>query len=208
MGAVIFDCDGVVVDSEPASVRAWSRAIERAGRSATAEEIAVFVGHTDQAIAEHFGRLVGVAPAELEEAANQELRALIGARGIRPFPDTVALLDTLAATGVPVAVASNSRRWRLDLMLSGAGVGERFAVSVAADEVVLPKPAPDVYLKAAGLLALDADLTLVVEDTPTGVAAGKAAGFRVVAIDRGVFGDGLAGADVVVPDLAAGLGGW
>jgi HAD superfamily hydrolase (TIGR01509 family) len=101
-----------------------------------------------------------------------------------------------------VAVASNSDRWRLDAVLAAAGLAGRFQVSVGANEVSHPKPAPDVYVRAAELLAIDPVECLVIEDSPTGIAAARNAGMAVIAVDRGHFPRGsLEQADQVLTSL-------
>lgn len=184
--AAIFDCDGVLVDSEPASERAWERTVAGFGHVFAPGEFAAWVGRTDRDLAEHYGRVLGVDPDVLDRRAAVELRATL-ADGLAPFPDAVALLDAVVAAGLPVAVASNSRRWRLEAILLAAGLDARLPVRVGFDEVAAPKPAPDVYVEAAVRLGVEPDGCLVLEDSPTGIAAARAAGMLVVAVDRGVF---------------------
>ena len=184
---MIFDCDGVLVDSEAASASAWQAALARFAFHIDAETFATFVGTTDRSLAASFAAQIGARADEVLEAAEKEMRAITG-RGLGAFPDAVALVERLT---VPVAVASNSDRWRLEEVLSSANVRRLFDVTVAADEVALPKPAPDIYLRAAVLLETDASDCLVIEDSPTGITAAKAAGMTVVAVRRGHFTDDL-----------------
>jgi HAD superfamily hydrolase (TIGR01509 family) len=200
--AAVFDCDGVLVDSEPASERAWTRAVTAFGHVLEPGEFTAWVGRTDRELAEHYGGLLGVDPDALDLRAAAELRAAL-AGGLEPFSDAVAALDGAVAAGLPVAVASNSRRRRLDAILAAAGLASRFAVRVGSDDVATPKPAPDVYLEAATRLGVEPGRCLVLEDSPTGIAAARAAGMLVVAVDRGVFApERLAGAHRVVADRA------
>jgi HAD superfamily hydrolase (TIGR01509 family) len=198
--AVIFDLDGVLVDSEWASAKAWGTALARFGYQLNEETFLGFVGTTDRSLAQAFAVEVGRSPAEVLLAAEQEMRSIAGG-GLTPFPDAVELLGALT---VPVAVASNSDRWRLETVLTAAGIQDRFEVSVSADEVAHPKPAPDVYLRAAELLGVDPAGCVVIEDSPTGITAARAAGMRVVAVRRGHFTDDqLTGADLVLDHLSA-----
>ncbi len=202
MGGVVFDCDGVLVDSEPASVRSWSLAISALGIAAEASDIERWVGSTDRAIAEHYAPLLGLDPSAVLARAEVELRQVLATDGVRPFPDAIRLLDAVFERRLPVAVATNSVRWRLDAVLEAAGIGHLVPLSVASNEVEAPKPAPDVYVEAVGRLGVEAGRVLVIEDTPTGIAAGRAAGCRVVAVDRGGFPPAsLAQADIVVDAL-------
>jgi HAD superfamily hydrolase (TIGR01509 family) len=182
--AVIFDCDGVLADSEWASARAWQLALAGLGHQLSGAEFGGFIGTTDWDLAKTFGERLGVDPHHVLAAAIEQLREIL-AGGLEAFADAVALMNRL--DGTAMAVASNSDRWRLEAVMDAAGLADRFVVSVAADEVPRPKPAPDVYLRAAELLdVLPADC-LVVEDSPTGITAALAAGMRVVAVDRGHF---------------------
>ena len=195
---MIFDCDGVLVDSEAASASAWQAALARFDFHIDGETFATFVGTTDRALAISFAAQIGARVDEVLEAAEQEMR-LIAGQGLGSFPDAVALVERLT---VPVAVASNSDRWRLDEVLGSAGVRRLFEVTVAADEVALPKPAPDIYLRAAELLETVPSDCLVIEDSPTGIAAARAAGMTVVAVRRGHFADDLLiDADWIVDSL-------
>ncbi len=197
--AVIFDCDGVLADSEWASAAAWTQALSRLGYSLAVDEFAPFVGTTDRDLAETFAGRLGTTPSLLLARAEEEMRR-VAADGLEAFADALRLLGRL--NGYRVAVASNSERWRLDCILASAGLGGRFPVSVASDEVEAPKPDPAVYLRAARLLSLSPVQCLVIEDSPTGIAAARGAGMEVVAVDRGHFARAaLAGADRVLASL-------
>jgi HAD superfamily hydrolase (TIGR01509 family) len=199
IAAVIFDCDGVLVDSEPASARAWREALIRFGYQLSNREFSRFIGTTDRELARALGARIARPASLLLATAEEEMRKAL-AGGLQAFPDALRLLERLDDLGV--AVASNSDRWRLDCVLAAAGLGARFSVAVAADEVEAPKPAPDVYLEAARRLGIDPGSGLVIEDSPTGIAAALKAGMRVVAVDRGHFPRrALAGAEQVVESL-------
>jgi HAD superfamily hydrolase (TIGR01509 family) len=114
----------------------------------------------------------------------------------------VEALAELRARGVPVAVASSSVRERLDHTLASAGL--EFAVSIAGDEVAHGKPAPDMFLTAAARLGVAPARCVVVEDSPPGVAAGRAAGMPTLAVRRvRTHETALAQADRVVDTVSA-----
>jgi HAD superfamily hydrolase (TIGR01509 family) len=195
---VIFDCDGVLVDSEWASAIAWQAALARFDHHIDGRTFEGFVGTTDRALAMAFAAQIGAEPEDILAAAEEEMRR-VAAQGLEPFPDAVALIDRLS---VPIGVASNSDRWRLEVVLSSAGVRDLFEVTVAGDEVADPKPAPDIYLRAAALLETDPAECVVIEDSPTGVSAARAAGMQVVVVRRGYFDDDvLIEADQIVDSL-------
>lgn len=195
--AVLFDCDGILVDSEPVSFLAWSRTLAAHGYTLDEAHFAESVGGTETMVAHRFAPEIGVDADVLEMEAREAFREL--APMAQGFADTFELVGRLEADGVPVAVATNGLRWRLDVLLGAVGLGRLLPVSVTADEVARPKPDPDLYVAAAGLADTDPRQCVVLEDTPTGVAAAKAAGCLVIAVDRGMFDRSrLAAADVVV----------
>ena len=201
VAGVIFDCDGVLADSEPASEAAWADTVTNAGHEPAGAELDRFVGMTDRAVAEHYAPILGVAPDELLAAAARAFLARI-LEGIPLFPDAVVLLEEVRSSRLPIGVGSNSSRWRLDATLEAAGVRDLVDASVAADEVEHPKPAPDVYLAVAERLGLDPGVSVVIEDSPTGIESALAGGFLVVAVRRGHFDRGaLSGAHLVVDAL-------
>ncbi len=195
---MIFDCDGVLVDSEWASAAAWQAALTRFDYHIDEATFAGFVGTTDRALALAFAARVGAEPEDVLGAAEEEMRR-IASRGLDAFPDAVVLIERLT---IPIGVASNSDRWRLDVVLTSAGLRHLFEVTVAGDEVDEPKPAPDIYLRVAELLGMAPSDCMVIEDSPTGVAAARAAGMEVVAVRRGHFAnESLIEADRMVDRL-------
>lgn len=194
----MFDCDGVLADSEPASHEAWRQALEGEGIDLDAGGFARWVGTTDAEVARHYAAVLGIDPEDLHEAASRHLRVVL-APGIPAFEDAREALRLVEGVGLPVGVASNSPVWRLEATLAAAGLAGAFRVSVGADEVEEPKPAPHVYLEAARRLGVDPTGCLAVEDSPTGIASARLAGMTVLAVDRGVFApDLLSGASRVV----------
>jgi HAD superfamily hydrolase (TIGR01509 family) len=181
--AVLFDCDGVLADTEALHDRIIAEEIAALGWAMTPEEAARrFRGYAWEAIAPqieaHLGS--GSVPADF-------LRTLIG-RVVRaleeeaqPVPGVLDALAAIGATGVPVAVASNSSRVELATKLRRLGLTETFgARAFSVDDVARPKPAPDMYLAAAASCGADPRDCVVVEDSPAGTRAGIAAGCRVL----------------------------
>ncbi|HSJ27406.1 MAG TPA: HAD family phosphatase [Acidimicrobiia bacterium] len=196
--AVLFDCDGVLVDSEPVSFVAWSLTLRQYGYELGEREFAESVGGTETMVAVRYSPLVGVGPERLEDEARAHFERM--AHRASGFADALQRVEALEEAAVPVAVATNGLRWRLDVLLTAVDLARLLPVSVTADEVPSPKPAPDLYLAAAARVGTPPARCLVLEDSPTGIAAAKAAGCRVVAVDRGMFDRGrLAAADAIVP---------
>jgi HAD superfamily hydrolase (TIGR01509 family) len=181
--AVVFDNDGLLLDTE----EAWTRA-----------ETTLFANHGSAFTYDHKRELIGsshsIAAGKLEVMLEQpgrgedlmnELHALVmdeAKHDIEPRPGALELVDALIDAGVPIAVASNSQRAFLDLVLNTAGVADRFAITVAGDEVPRPKPWPDIYLEACARLDADPAASFGLEDSPTGATAAKAAGLTVIGV--------------------------
>jgi HAD superfamily hydrolase (TIGR01509 family) len=200
--AVIFDCDGTLVDSEPLAELAWERTLAPFGYAPTAADFEACVGWPYERTHAYFGELVELPEAdELWRRYSAELFALID-YDLVVFDDAVAAARELRARGIPVAVASSSRRDRLDRTLARAGLA--FEVTVAGDEVAHGKPAPDMFLAAAARLGAEPLRCVAIEDSPPGVAAALAAGMVTIAVCR-VPGTeaSLSGADRVLDRLTA-----
>lgn len=176
---VIFDCDGVLVDSEPIANRVMSQLLREHGVKLTPLQcMQRFIGLTVEAEAASIREEFGV---DLGTVLDRELTArtiLAFQSELRPTCGLREVLDHLA---LPAAVASNSRCERVRAALSATGLLGYFSPRiVTADLVPRPKPAPDVYLAAAGLLGLPAENCLAIEDSPSGVRAARAAGMRAI----------------------------
>lgn len=203
--AVVFDCDGVIVDSEALSWAVWTETLAGYGYAVTAEDEAASLGRRLVDLHGYFAERVDLP--RLEAFASEITVATLRRfdEALEPFPDAVALLDDLADAGVQVAVASSSATPRLRRALEVTGVGtQRFSAVVAGDQVEHGKPAPDIYLRAADLLGVHPGECWAVEDSPPGLASARAAGMRVVTVLRGHVDAGdLVEADLLTDDLQA-----
>jgi HAD superfamily hydrolase (TIGR01509 family) len=204
MTAVIFDCDGTLVDSEPLARTAWERALAPYGYAHTDADFEACVGLPYPRVHAYFAERVSLPEADAfwSEFSGQ-LFTLIDDELV-PFDDAVDAARELRARGVPVAVASSSPRERLQRTLGRAGLLDAFDVVVAGDEVEHGKPAPDMFLLAAERLGVEPSACVVIEDSPPGVQAGIAAGMFTLAVCR-VPGTeaSLAAADRVVDTVSA-----
>jgi HAD superfamily hydrolase (TIGR01509 family) len=197
---VIFDCDGTLVDSEPLSGETWRRVARPYGYEITDDDLAVVVGFPYLRTHAFFAARAALpAPDVLLPQLNEVLFALIDER-LEVFEDALSAVAELRARGVPVAVASSSVRERLDRTLAHAGLS--FEVTIAGDEVEHGKPAPDMFLLAAERLGLAPKACVVVEDSPPGVTAGRAAGMPTLGVQR-VPGVDLSAATRVVDEVTA-----
>ena len=180
---MIFDLDGVLVDSE-----IWWDEVRAAfatahGRGWTAEDQAAVMGANSRAWA-HTMRVrldLDLDEGEIETAIVDAVVARYAREGAPEIPGATDAVRRIAA-GRPVAVASSAHRAVIDAALAATGLDDVFEVVVSSDEVAHGKPAPDVYLEAARRLAIEPGACLVVEDSYNGVRAGRAAGMTVVLI--------------------------
>jgi HAD superfamily hydrolase (TIGR01509 family) len=179
---VIFDCDGTLVDSEPLSGEAWRRTLAPYGYAVTAEDLEACVGTPYVRTHAFMAQRVEIpGPHDLWPELRTTLFALVDAH-LELFADAIQAVEDLRARGIAIAVASSSVRERLNHTLQGAGL--HFDVTIAGDEVEHGKPAPDIFLAAAQALGVAPECCVVVEDSPPGVAAGRAAGMATLAVCR------------------------
>jgi len=182
--AVLWDMDGLLVDTEPLWTLAEQELAVRLGGAFTADLKAAIVGtRLDVAVPlflEHLGH--EVTPEAVRESAGWLLARMVELfeRPLPLQPGAAALLKAVDDAGVPQALVSSSFRVLVDAVLAhGAGP---FATTLAGDEVVRGKPDPEPYLTAAARLGVDPVRCVVLEDSPAGVASGEAAGCAVVAV--------------------------
>lgn len=185
LAAVVFDFDGVVLDSETPEYEAHRRMFERCGRVLSVEEWCSEIGiWSDDQDERWFSRLRPApnAPSSLE-AFRAERRRLFNELVPRtPMSGILDLLDALDDAELPAAIASTSpSRWVIPAA-ERLGVARRFVTIVTADDVRSRKPAPDVYLEAVRRLNVRAAETVAIEDSEPGIAAARAAGMKTIAI--------------------------
>lgn len=179
--AALFDNDGLTLDTETAWTRAEAALFARYGQTFTMDHKRELLGTAPAVSAAKLERMLGQPGPTLSD----ELYALaieeVG-KTAEPMPGAVALLAALAQAGVPVGLVSNARRRFVEPALRAAGLHDAFAVVVTVDDVARPKPAPDAYLAAAVALGAEPAACAVLEDSPTGLAAGRAAGALTIGI--------------------------
>ncbi|HET9059845.1 MAG TPA: HAD family phosphatase [Acidimicrobiales bacterium] len=196
---VIFDHDGVIVDSEPLAARAMSEVLAQHGYSLSPHDVdrryrGMSLARTRAAFERETG---SVLPAQFEREYMQR-SAAIKAAELQAVPGVVAVLDRLEAGGIAYCMASSSQRSTIASALAVVGLTERFAGRWwGADDVVRTKPAPDLFLLAAKQMGAEPGRCVVIEDTPIGVAAGRAAGMSVLGYCASIPSEALGEADAV-----------
>ena len=190
--AVVFDMDGLMLDSERAINECMARAASDLGHELPASLWLQMIGGGDGLCRRLLTERIG-ANATVELLARAEaMYDVVADAGIDHRPGIVDLLDWLVARGIPRAVATSTRRPLAMRKLAAAGLLPYFDAVATSSDVAAPKPAPDVYLLAASKLGVAPARCLVLEDSPTGVRAALAAGMTPVQVP-----------DMLVPDDAA-----
>jgi HAD superfamily hydrolase (TIGR01509 family) len=185
--AVLFDCDGVLADSEALVNAIVAAELTALGWPLTPHEAErEFLGLSLPDMLPRIVARVGPLPPDWPQSISDRITIEL-AGALQPMPGAVAAVAALAARGVPMAVCSNSARAELAMKLTVLGLTDFFCGRVFSfQDVPRPKPAPDLYAAAAAACGLPPEDCLVVEDSATGVAAGLSAGCRVVGLLPGL----------------------
>jgi beta-phosphoglucomutase len=209
MAAIVFDFDGVLVDSEPVHEAAIRAAMADLGLHFTAEDYRTrYLGLDDRdiyhAVARAHGRTLSEPDlASLRERKWSHVQEAFGAGRAAPLPGAVDLFRS-ASAACPVAICSGARREEIDFVLARLELRGLARVIVSADDVARSKPDPESYVLATQRLGLPAGRCVAVEDTDKGVRSARGAGLRVVAVCNSMTGEELrrAGADRLVASAA------
>ncbi|MEO1235549.1 MAG: HAD family phosphatase [Planctomycetota bacterium] len=218
--AIVFDFDGVIVDSEPMHYQAFVMVGKSIGFSFTYEQyLAQYIGFDDR---DAFRLMLATSgqeptPDRVAELCHQKQAAFdavldaaaaadtgsenADARSIA-IPGSLDLIDECHAAGLPIAIASGATHADIDLMLNLLGRRDRFEIVVAADDVERSKPDPASYALAAQRLGVDPASALAIEDTAAGLRSARGAGLRTLALTTTGPAEPLADADRLLPDLA------
>lgn len=206
--ALVFDFDGIIVDSEPAHYRAFAEILALQGIEMTYDDyLRSFIGYDDRdalrvAFATAGQPLNETALPDLCKAKAEAFDAIVR-KGLDTYPGVVALIES-AAREVPVAIASGAIRADIDLMLQGVAGGRVtscFSAIVTADNVSRSKPDPETYAVAALHIGVHPQHCLAIEDTSTGVTSATDAGLRTLAVTNTCGPDLLTNAERVIETL-------
>jgi mannitol-1-/sugar-/sorbitol-6-/2-deoxyglucose-6-phosphatase len=205
--AVLFDMDGVLVDSEPLWARAEVEVFAQVGLALTLADARDSMGlRTEEVVAFRFARAPwpGPSPAEVGRRLDARVQQLVRAEG-QALPGARESVAAARARGCKLALASSSSRAMIEAVLARLGLARAFDHLQSADGEPLGKPHPAVFLKAAAALGVPPPAALVVEDSLRGLVAAKAASMRCLAVpdEPGRRDPRFALADALLPSLAA-----
>jgi HAD superfamily hydrolase (TIGR01509 family) len=181
--AVIFDMDGVLVDTEHLWDAVRAELIDDWGGVDVPDAQVAMMGMSSPEWSLYLQEVIGIprTPAEINTEVVRRL-LLRYAVELPVVPGAVEVVETLRRHEIPLAVASSSNREIIDTVLAELGVSEHFAITVSSEEVAAGKPAPAVYLEAARRLGVDPLACVAIEDSSNGIRAAHAAQMRVVAL--------------------------
>src|SRR5215469_2733206 len=200
-GAVLWDLDGTLVDSEEYHWRAWRETLDREGISITRQDFLSSFGQRNDAI---LGGWLGKdAPAErIERIGNAKevrYRELVRREGLAPLPGAAEWVERLRDQGWLQAIASSAPRLNVEAILNALRFRDWFQATVSAEDVQAGKPDPQVFLIAASRLGAEPRECIVVEDAQAGVEAARRAGMRSIGVGRTAP---LLGADLAAAKLS------
>jgi beta-phosphoglucomutase family hydrolase len=202
--AVIFDWDGVVVDSSAHHERSWEILAAQRGLPLPADHFKRGFGKKNNVIIPDLGWAADPAEVGALAHAKEEIyRGLVQRHGIRPLPGVRELLAALQAADIPCAIGSSTERANLDCLLDLMDLRNFFRVIVSGEEVEHGKPDPSIFLLAAARLGCAPADCVVLEDALVGIEAARRAGMPVLAVATTEPPAALGHADHVAPDLTA-----
>lgn len=211
--AVIFDFDGVIVDTEPLHYAAFQHTLEPLGMDFTWQEyVETYIGFDDRDAFKHAFSL------KSETLSHDQLHKLIEQKaaffkeivrtGVPAYPGVLDLISHLHTNKFPLAICSGALREDIDPILMMLGLSDCFDVIITADDVAVSKPDPECYLLAFARLQsahqnrFSKDVTVAIEDTPAGIAAAKGAGLMVCAVTNSYPADRLEQATFITDSLS------
>jgi beta-phosphoglucomutase family hydrolase len=200
--AVLFDLDGVIVDSRPHHLSAWDQLAREHGLAHAGNYFTKMFGLRNDAI---LGGLVpGIAPDELHVLAERKEQLFrSAARGhLETLPGVRELLAFLDERSIPRAIVTSTPRANLDMILDTLGLDGRFQALIAEEDAAKGKPNPEGFLVAAARVGVEPDRCVVIEDAPAGLQAAKSGGMRAIGVTTTHPALDLGDADLVVDSLS------
>jgi len=204
MKAVIFDMDGVIIDSEPIHFEVDMQNMKDLGCNISVEELEKYVGTTNEYMFTDIKKNYNIRKS-VEEIINYRVemaKNMIIQSDLEPIEGIRALLSDLKHKNIPTAIASSSSRDLIDVVISKFKLQDYFKYILSGEEVEKGKPAPDVYVETAKKLGIPPKDCIVIEDSKNGVLAAKAAGMKCIGFQNINSGNqDLSKADIVVKSI-------
>jgi beta-phosphoglucomutase family hydrolase len=201
--AVIFDMDGTLVATTEADFEAWQALFLEFGRSLTFEEYFPLLGRKSHDVVT---QVLNLTEGDAEYAMSRKMELfekIVNERGILIMPNVELFLKEIKSSGIPMALATSSRKMKMQLVMEESGLDKYFSVFVSGEEVKMGKPNPHIFLLAAEKLGVDPHRCIVLEDAASGVAAAKAAGMKCIAITSTHDEKDLHLADLVIHNFSS-----
>jgi len=203
--AAVFDMDGVLIDSGAHHRHAWRMLLDELGAEpADPEHWRLTIGRpSEEAIPLLLGRRVSDAEARRLARRKRDFYQARAQTGLDPVLGVREFLESLEELGVPCAVGTSASRWDAERLLDDLGLLRFFDAMVTADDVMLGKPDPEVWVQVARRLRVPVARCVVFEDAPVGIQAARAAGMRAIGVTTAHRDDELiaAGASLTIPDF-------
>ncbi|WP_367870141.1 HAD family hydrolase [Luteolibacter sp. Populi] len=185
LSAVLFDFDGVVIDSHEAHGRSWFSLAGELGHELSHETFVSTFGQRNESILPFLGWAEEGDRERIQLLGDRKealYREILLAEGIEPLPGVVALLEDLKANGIPCAIGTSTPRANVECVLKITGLADYFQDIAASEDVWRGKPDPEVFLKAAGKLGANPADCVVIEDAQVGLRAARAGGMKAVGV--------------------------
>lgn len=207
LSAVIFDMDGVIIDSEPVYYESNNELFHELGFSVTKDEYQTFVGKSARKIWSDLKKKHGL-PQSVDDLVKREsshfLSKLRQITELKPIDGVQSLITSIHNANIPTALASSSTRECIDIVLRRLNLMRYFNKRVSGEDVQHGKPNPDIFIHTAELLGISSHECLVIEDSHNGVRAAKSAGMYCIAYKNpNTTGEqDLSSADMIISDYA------
>jgi len=200
--AVLWDMDGVIVDTAPYHFAAWQQIFEKRGVKFTRAEFKRSFGRRNETIIpDILDKSISTAEITAIAKEKEAIFRILGRNKIKPFPGAVNLIRHLAERRVKMALVSSTPARNIGVVLSGLGIADLFQAVISGEDVTKGKPDPEGYLLAAERLGIKTENCVVIEDATAGVSAARRAGMHCVAITNTRPRSKLARADLIIDSL-------
>ncbi|UCF64324.1 MAG: HAD family phosphatase [bacterium] len=201
MKAILFDFDGVLVQSMEDHFQGWRKALEKFGIEMNPEELYVMEGQGVKAVAHELTRKYNLPIESSSELIKDKQDYYNKIKKIRFYPNLLEVLNWATEKNLRMGVVTGGTRDRVNETIQNFGLDSFFGAIVTSDDVSETKPSPQPYLLAASLLDTDPKECIVIENAPLGIQSGKSAGMRVIGLTTTLNSHHLKEADVVVGDF-------